>query len=129
MLIKSVAQAIPTYAMNYFLFPNGLCNELNSMMGQFWWGQKEEEKKMHWLSWKHRCFAKKDGGMGFQDLKCFNLALLAKQGWRLLNCQDSLFFRVSKSKYFPNGSFLEAAIPSHASYAWHSTAQSRNLLI
>ena len=31
-LIKSVAQAIPTYAMNCFMLPNGLCNELNSMM-------------------------------------------------------------------------------------------------
>ena len=67
--------------------------------------------------------------MGFWDLKCFNLALLAKQGWRLLHCQESLFFRVFKSKYFPNWSFLEATIPSHASYAWRSIAQSRNLLI
>ncbi|XP_023898182.1 uncharacterized protein LOC112010074 [Quercus suber] len=128
-LIKSVAQAIPTYARNCFLFPNGLCNELNSIMGQFWWGLKEVEKKMHWLSRKHLCFAKKDAGMGFRDLKCFNLVLLAKQGWRLLHCQDSLFFRIFKSKYFPNGSFLEAAIPSHASYAWCSIAQSQNLLI
>ena len=49
-LIKSMAQAIPTYAMNYFMFPTGLCYELNSMMSQFWWRQKEEEKKLHWLS-------------------------------------------------------------------------------
>ena len=49
-LIKSVAQAILVYAMNYFLLPIGFCEDINSMMGQFWWGQKEEEKKMHWLS-------------------------------------------------------------------------------
>ena len=57
----------------------GLCDDINSMMGQFWWGQKNEETKIHWLSWKHMSLAKKDEGLGFQDLKCFNIALLAKQ--------------------------------------------------
>jgi len=37
-LIKSVAQVIPVYAMNCFLLPAGFCDEINSMMGQFWWG-------------------------------------------------------------------------------------------
>lgn len=31
--------------MNCFLLPIGLCDEINSMMGQFWWGQKNVEKK------------------------------------------------------------------------------------
>ena len=35
-LIKSVAQAIPVYAMNCFLLLAGFCDEINSMMGQFW---------------------------------------------------------------------------------------------
>ena len=36
--IKFVAQAIPVYAMDFFLLPIGFCDEINSMMGQFWWG-------------------------------------------------------------------------------------------
>lgn len=35
-LIKSVAQAILVYAMNCFLLPMGFCEDINSMMGQFW---------------------------------------------------------------------------------------------
>lgn len=78
-LIKSVAQAILVYAMNCFPIPIGFCEDINSMMGQFWWGQKEEEKKMHWLSWKQLCLAKNDGTLGFQD---------------------SLFYKVYRVKYF-----------------------------
>ena len=98
----------------------GLCDDINSMMGQFWWGQKNEGKKIHWLSWKHMYLAKKDGGLGFRDLKCVNIALLAKQCWRLLHNKDSLFYKVYKAKYFSNTYFLEVAVPSHSSYAWRS---------
>ena len=128
-LIKSVAQVILVYVMNCFLLLVGFCDEVNSMMGQFWWGQKNEEKKMHWLSWKHMCLAKKDGGLGFHDLKSFNLALLAKQGWRLMQCQDLLLFKVYKAKYFQHTSFLEASIPNHSSFAWRSITCGRDLII
>ena len=38
-LIKLVAQAIPTYTMSCFKIPNSLCDRLTSMIRQFWWGQ------------------------------------------------------------------------------------------
>ena len=84
---------------------------------------------MHWLSWKHMCLAKKDGGLGFCDLKSFNKALLAKQGWRLLQCQDSLLFKVYKSKYFQQTSFLEALVSNHSSFAWRSITCRKDLTI
>ena len=39
-LIKAVAQAIPTYIMSCFKLPDTLCEELMSMIRNFWWGQK-----------------------------------------------------------------------------------------
>lgn len=37
-LVKAVAQTIPTYLMNCFKFPKDLCREINSMISKFWWG-------------------------------------------------------------------------------------------
>ena len=45
-LIKAVAQVIPTYTMNCFKIPNSLCEDLTSMIRNFWWGQKKDEKKI-----------------------------------------------------------------------------------
>ena len=66
--------------MSFFQLPDSLCKELNSMVSGFWWGQRNKERKMVWVAWEKMCTPKAEGGMGFKDLKAFNLALLAKQG-------------------------------------------------
>lgn len=42
--IKSVLQAIPTYAMTCFLLPKPLCGDLENIFARFWW-QKGKRKK------------------------------------------------------------------------------------
>ena len=66
------------------------------------------------------CLPKEKGGMGFRDLKLFNIALLAKQGWRLQTNSSSLFYRVYKAKYFLRCDFLEATLGSQPSFSWRS---------
>ena len=127
-LIKVVAQVTPTYTMSCFKLPNSLSNELNSMMSNFWWGQKEKERKMAWMSWKKMCTTKEKGGIGFKDLKAFNLALLAKQGWRILTNQNSLVHRIFKEKHFAKNTFLEAELGRRPSYAWRSIMVAREIV-
>ena len=79
-LIKAVTQAVLSYTMSCFKLPNALCDGMTRMVRQFWWGQVKNEKKVAWMSWDKMCLPKDKGGMGFRDLKSFNLALLAKQG-------------------------------------------------
>ena len=67
------------------------------------------------------CKPKMEGGEGldFKDLCKFNEAMLAKQVWRLLHDTKSLFYKVFKTKYFPNYSLFEAK-SSSCSFAWKS---------
>ena len=77
-LIKAVAQSIPTYTMGVIQLFRKFCDDLNAMCARFWWGQVRSERKIHWKSWKALSQSKKEGGMGFQDIRCFNIAILAK---------------------------------------------------
>lgn len=72
----------------------------------------------YWLSWEKMC-PKGQGGFELKDLKSFNLALLAKQGWRLIQNEDSLLHKVFKAQYFfHNNYYFKAKLGSNPSYAW-----------
>lgn len=74
------------------------------------------------------CEPKHHRGLGFKDMASFNMALLAKQGWRLLSKPNSLLARVLKGKYFYCSSFLQAAQGSRALWGWQSLLWCRDLL-
>ncbi|XP_050262110.1 polygalacturonase inhibitor 2-like [Quercus robur] len=98
------------------------------MMRNFWWGQKEKESKVPWVSWRKMCKSKLHDGMGFRNLEAFNLAMLAKQGWRMLSNPISLVARVFKARYFPHDEILNSKKGTSPSYAWRSIHISLDVL-
>lgn len=45
--------------------------------------------------------------VGFRGLHLFNVAMLARQAWRLLVNPKNLCGRVLKAKYFPNNNIMD----------------------
>ena len=66
--------------------------------------------------------------MGFRDLQSFNLAILAKHGWWMLEEPSSLMARLYKTKYFLNCDVLSANLGSNPFYAWRSIHKSFKVL-
>lgn len=119
-LIKSIAQAIPVYAMMVFRLPQKICKGVCDTISNYWWGDDDMQKIIHWATWWKMCIPKLKGGMGFRDLQSFNLALLAKQVWRLLCEPESLCARVLRAKYYPDGNLLNAKMKKGSSFTWQS---------
>lgn len=127
-LIKSVAQAIPTYLMSCFRLPRRLYEHINSLLRNFWWGSKDGKQKTCWVAWDDTVKPKFFGGFGFRDIELFNLALLAKQAWRILQYENSLSARILKAVYFPMGDFLTANLGSSPLRIWRAIMDGREVL-
>ena len=118
--------------MSTFLLPLEICENLASAIAQFWWSSNPPKRGIHWAKWENVCLPKEEGGIGFRLIHEFNLALLAKQLWRLIQYLDSLVARVLKGRYYRMTSPLRAvsssshhmcgqASPPHGNYySWGS---------
>ena len=125
-MIKSVLQAIPSYVMSIFLLPKSIISAIEKLMNSFWWGHSGSSNRgIHWMSWDKLSVHKNAGGMGFKDLKTFNLAMLGKQGWKFMSEPDSLVSRIFKARYFPHSDYLSASLGNNPSYVWRSILEAR----
>lgn len=71
---------------------------IDGVLCDFWWRSKEGK---HRISWDDISKLKHMGGLGFRNIKLFNIALLAHQAWRLLHDLSYLSAWVLKGLLFP----------------------------
>ena len=69
-----------------------------------------------------------EGGLGFKDLRALNSSFLAKQYWRLVKNQNSLFYKVFRGKYFRLGDVMTAKLGNNPSWAWHSLLEGKKII-
>jgi hypothetical protein len=116
------------YVMNVFKLSAGFHDDYTRMVRNFWWGEDEKKRKVHWESWDVLTRPKEFGGVGFRDMKILNQAMLARQCWRIVSNPNSLCARLLKSIYYPNGDFLDTVFRQDASPSWRGIEHGLELL-
>ena len=71
---------------------------------------------------------KEDGGLGFRSFNYFNLAMIAKHGWRFIANPNVFISHFFKVKYFPNRDFLRLIWGSKPSCIWCGICYSKVVL-
>ncbi|KAJ1295804.1 hypothetical protein BS78_01G250800 [Paspalum vaginatum] len=99
-LVKAVAQAIPTYAMSCFALTKGLCDELSSIIGRYWWSQQDK--------------CKPRGGISYSWRSILEGVQLLKKGiiWRIGDGTDTYIWR---DPWIPRGSTRSPITPRGSS--------------
>jgi hypothetical protein len=128
-LIKSVANALPTYTFSTFDVPNKVCDKLDASTRRFWWNPKKDHGRfLAWKSWEHLCLPKRYGGLGFRKSKNFNEALISKLTWMVLTKRDSLCINALRSKYKVDDGWLHMECKQSASQTWKAIDKMKNLI-
>lgn len=128
-LIKNGTQSIPSYCMSCFLIPKTLCQEIERILKKFWWSSnKRHNKGMSWLSWSELSVSKQRGGVGFRSLYGFDIALIGKQCWKLMQEPQSLVARMFKARYYPDSHFLQAKSQAGAGFIWSGMITAKEVL-
>ncbi|KAL9808848.1 putative reverse transcriptase zinc-binding domain-containing protein [Arabidopsis thaliana] len=119
---------MPIYSMNVYKLTKEFCKEISSVLAQFWWSRGNGDPGLHWFAWNRLALPKREGGLGFRDLKSFNQALLGKQTWRLLKHPNSLLAKLLKGRYYHDLNILNARQGRKASFIWKSILHGRDLV-
>ncbi|GJR71793.1 RNA-directed DNA polymerase, eukaryota, reverse transcriptase zinc-binding domain protein [Tanacetum coccineum] len=86
-LIQGATVGDSCFRLSYFYMPMMWCL---SQIG----GGDESNRKLAWVKWDNMLASFDKGGLGVGSLKAFNLALLQKWHWRLINNANLLWVRL-----------------------------------
>ena len=101
-LIQASLATIPSYVMQGTYLPRRILDGIDRVNKNFLQGSSETTRKIHWVGWQKVTKPKEEGGLGLQEAKGRNIALLAKLNWRFHTEDDALWVQMLKRKYCSN---------------------------
>jgi len=97
---QSCCSSYPNLSHERLQVPSYLHHSIQATINLFWWGHRQEDRKIHWLGSSKLCVGEEDRSLGFRDMATFNDALLAKQFWRITKNGSMPLASLFRVKYF-----------------------------
>jgi len=82
--------SLPVYFLSFYKAPASIISSFETIFLKKIWGGGEDNRKISWINWESICTPKEDGGLGVRSVGDFNVALLGKWCWRMLNEKEGL---------------------------------------
>lgn len=79
-LVQTVTSTIPFYVMQRVKIAEATLKEIDRCNRRFLWGEKDGERKVHYVAWDQVCLPKECGGLGIRKISLLNEAALSKLG-------------------------------------------------
>lgn len=116
--------------MGTFLLPKTICQRLDSLFSNFWWGHNPSgSPKLHLRAWKALCCPKNLGGLGFRESHHHNRALMAKHAWDIIQEVNRPHIHLLKARYFNDIPFLHHSPKSNSSFFWKGLCKIQDLIM
>ncbi|XP_052206780.1 uncharacterized protein LOC127811107 [Diospyros lotus] len=104
-LTKSVLQGVECFWLSVLPIPAGVIDKIYRLCRGFLWNSHHPL-----VAWKEVCHAKNEGGLGFKDLKSWNMALMSKTLWNIQKKRDALWIRWVQPCYLGNGNIWDRSV-------------------
>lgn len=123
-LIQSVTAALLVYTMQMAWLPADTCEALDKINRRFLWSNKMREKGVHLVNWKEVTKPKHLGGLGIRRARESNIVVLAKNGWKIIGCERSIWVDMWRSKYVKNLNIFDCPSNNSISHSWRGMIKS-----
>ncbi|XP_021857984.2 uncharacterized protein [Spinacia oleracea] len=99
LLINSILVAMASHILSIYSCPSLIAKKINSNLLKFWWATSSSRKPIYWRKKELLYHHKGEGGVGIKEIGTLNLALLARQSWRMYSNPRLLASKLFKGKY------------------------------
>lgn len=85
--------------MQTSILPHSVIAKLEKGCREFLWNKVNRSRYLSRTSWGNVTKPMSVGGLGIRRLKEWNIAFMAKLGWKMLNNPEKLWVRLFNEKY------------------------------